>query len=188
VYGPLLDRAEAGNDLVVLFSGDAPAGDTWREFCLQQADRILAITAGGPPAPGFRPRPELLGCDLVAYGVTPGARDLEPWTAALEPIESHIVRPATIDDDLARAARRLSGRSVGLVLSGGGARAFAHVGVVQELAAAGVTVDRVAGVSMGAFVGALYAMGLDADEIDARCFESGSSAGRWRTTRSRGMR
>jgi NTE family protein len=34
-----------------------------------------------------------------------------------------------------------------------------------------VTIDRVAAVSMGAFVGALFAMGLDADEIDARCFE-----------------
>ena len=68
-------------------------------------------------------------------------------------------------------ARRLCGRSVGIVLSGGGARAFSHIGVLEELLAAGVEIDRVAGVSMGAFVGALFAMGLDADEMDARCFE-----------------
>jgi len=43
--------------------------------------------------------------------------------------------------------------------------------VLEELAAAGVTIDRVAGVSMGAFVGALFAMGLDGDAIDARCFD-----------------
>jgi predicted acylesterase/phospholipase RssA len=57
------------------------------------------------------------------------------------------------------------------VLSGGGARAFSHIGVLEELTAAGVSIDRVLGVSMGAFVGALFAMGLDGDEIDARCFE-----------------
>jgi len=68
-------------------------------------------------------------------------------------------------------ARRLSGTSVGIVLSGGGARAFAHIGVLDELAAAGVTIDRIAGVSMGAVIGALYAMGHDAGQIDAICFE-----------------
>jgi NTE family protein len=56
------------------------------------------------------------------------------------------------------------------VLSGGGARAFSHIGVLEELTAAGITIDRVVGVSMGAFVGALFAMGADADEIDRRCF------------------
>jgi NTE family protein len=43
--------------------------------------------------------------------------------------------------------------------------------VLEELLAAGIEIDRVAGVSMGAFVGALFAMGLDPDEIDARCFQ-----------------
>jgi predicted acylesterase/phospholipase RssA len=66
---------------------------------------------------------------------------------------------------------RLAGRSLGIVLSGGGARAFAHVGVLEELVAAGVTLDRVAGVSMGAFIGAMFAMEMDADEIDARCYD-----------------
>jgi predicted acylesterase/phospholipase RssA len=57
------------------------------------------------------------------------------------------------------------------VLSGGGARAFSHIGVLEELVAAGVKIDRVAGVSMGAVIGALFAMELDADEIDAICFD-----------------
>ena len=66
-------------------------------------------------------------------------------------------------------ARRLSGTSTGIVLSGGGARAFAHIGVLEELTAAGMTVDRIAGVSMGAFIGALFAMGHDADAICPAC-------------------
>jgi len=57
---------------------------------------------------------------------------------------------AELDGDLARIARRLTGRSVGLVLSGGGARGFAHIGVLEELVEAGVVVDRIAAVSMGA--------------------------------------
>ena len=60
---------------------------------------------------------------------------------------------------------------MGIVLSGGGARAFSHIGVLEELATAGVTINRVAGVSMGAVIGALFAMGHDAQEIDAICFE-----------------
>jgi predicted acylesterase/phospholipase RssA len=82
-----------------------------------------------------------------------------------------VVREEQRDRDLQRAARRLSGRSIGVVLSGGGARAFSHIGVLEELTAAGLKIDRVLGVSMGAFVGALFAMGLEGDEIDARCFE-----------------
>jgi NTE family protein len=68
-------------------------------------------------------------------------------------------------------ARRLAGRSVGLVLSGGGARCFSQIGVIEELHAAGVRIDRIAGTSMGAFIGALLAQGLDHEEIDARCYE-----------------
>src|SRR5262249_10492273 len=92
-------------------------------------------------------------------------------TAALTPIESHAFASESADRDAERIARRLTGRSVGVVLSGGGARAFAHIGVLDELVAAGVEIDRVAGVSMGAFIGALFAMGMDPSEIDALCFE-----------------
>lgn len=171
VYGPLLDRAEGGHDLVLLAAGSALSSAPWTEFSLQQADRILVLSGGGPVPAALRERPELRGCDLVAYDVQPGSGALDGWAALLDPIESHALREAELDADVARVARRLSGRSVGVVLSGGGARAFSHIGVLEELTAAGVTIDRVAGVSMGAFVGALFAMGLDADEMDARCFE-----------------
>lgn len=54
---------------------------------------------------------------------------------------------------------------VALVLSGGGARGFAHIGVLQVLEAHDVRIDAVAGTSMGAILGALYAAGHGADEI-----------------------
>jgi hypothetical protein len=49
--GPLLDRAEAGHDLIVLVGGSALQREPWTEFCLRQADRILAVTAGGQVPP-----------------------------------------------------------------------------------------------------------------------------------------
>ena len=56
---------------------------------------------------------------------------------------------------------------VGLVLSGGGAKGFAHIGVLKVLEATGVKLDYIAGTSMGAVVGGLYASGYSAREIDS---------------------
>jgi lysophospholipid hydrolase len=59
--------------------------------------------------------------------------------------------------DFHRLARRLCGKSVGLVLGGGGARGIAHVGIIRALEEAGIPIDMVGGTSIGAFIGALYA-------------------------------
>jgi len=56
---------------------------------------------------------------------------------------------------------------IGLVLSGGGAKGFAHIGVLKVLEAAGVKVDYIGGTSMGAVVGGLYASGYSATQIDS---------------------
>lgn len=63
--------------------------------------------------------------------------------------------------DFHRLARRLCGKSVGLVLGGGGARGCAHVGVIRALEEAGLPIDIVGGTSIGAFVGAVYAQDAD---------------------------
>lgn len=56
--------------------------------------------------------------------------------------------------------------TIGLVLSGGGAKGAAHVGVIKVLEANQIPVDYIAGTSIGAFVGGLYALGYTADEIE----------------------
>ena len=73
------------------------------------------------------------------------------------------------EQGLDRVARRLSGRSVGVVLSGGGARGFAHIGALQAMQDAGLEIDRVGGCSMGALVGALFAAGRSIPEIHRIC-------------------
>jgi NTE family protein len=71
--------------------------------------------------------------------------------------------PATAAPAIAPAGER---PRVGLVLSGGGARGFAHVGVLKALEAARVPVDVIVGTSMGAIIGGLYASGMTADDLE----------------------
>ncbi|HMS62565.1 MAG TPA: MFS transporter [Solirubrobacteraceae bacterium] len=162
----LLERLERDHDHVVLAGRD---GDPWAAFAARQADRIVVVAGDADPPSGAADRAELRGADLVV--VSPRLGAATPWLDALSPRALHLVRPATADRDRARAARRIAGRSVGIVFSGGGARAFAHIGVLDEFAAAGIEVDRVGGCSMGALIAAMSALGMEPDEIDARCYE-----------------
>ena len=75
--------------------------------------------------------------------------------------------PAAMD----RLARLVAGRAVGLVLGGGGARGFAHIGLLRALAEAGLPVDLVGGTSMGAFIAALHARGMEPQAIRDCCHE-----------------
>ena len=70
---------------------------------------------------------------------------------------------AAAADPAASSPHRLR---IGLVLSGGGARGLAHVGVLKALERAHVRVDAIAGTSMGAIVGGLYASGMSADQLE----------------------
>lgn len=56
---------------------------------------------------------------------------------------------------------------VGLVLSGGGAKGLAHIGVLKVIEEAGVQIDYIGGTSMGAIIGALYASGYSASQLDS---------------------
>lgn len=58
-------------------------------------------------------------------------------------------------------------KRVGLVLSGGGAKGVAHIGVLKVLEKAGIPIDYIAGTSMGSIVGGLYAIGYDAKMLDS---------------------
>ena len=166
-----VDAHERDHDHVVLLAGLPSGRDAWTELCLRQADRVLALTSGGPVPNWVYWHPQLRACDLVFVDRGDGV-GVGDWTRALTPR-----RRLRVEDGpcwragVEAAARRLARRSIGVVLSGGGARGFAHIGVLEELAAAGVEIDRVGGVSCGAWIGAMFALGMDPDEIDARCYE-----------------
>ncbi|KAI5848150.1 hypothetical protein BZA05DRAFT_404571 [Tricharina praecox] len=88
---------------------------------------------------------------------------------------------STAKSDFHRIARRLTGKSIGLVLGGGGARGIAHLGVIRALEEAGIPIDVVGGTSIGAFIGALYSRDADIVPVygHAKRF-SGRMASLWR--------
>jgi Predicted esterase of the alpha-beta hydrolase superfamily len=168
--GATLDRAERDHDVVVLVAaptpGSAPGESVWERACVRQADRVLMLAAQ-PVHPGDRSWPAG-AVELVTTGVAADSHRHRALVSDLAPAEHHRVRPGHAGD-LGRIARDLAGRSVGLVLSGGGARGLAHLGVLRALEEHGVTIDRVGGTSIGAIVAALVALELDAATTLERC-------------------
>ncbi len=137
----------------------------WSSRCARQADRLVLVAAAGDdPAPGRLEqavedaiaRVELL---LVQRDDTPSPAGTDEWLRRRRVHTHHHVRPG-VRGDWDRAARRLTGRALGLVLSGGGARGFAHVGVLRAASEAGLEWDIVGGTSMGALLGGAFACGL----------------------------
>lgn len=161
-YPALLARAERDHDAVILLGG---ADDAWSAFARRQADRALFVADPETTIDG-----RVRGHDLVLLGpLAPGVT--ERWLVEAEPAAHHLVFPVDYDAGARRIARRLAGRALGVVLSGGGARGFAHIGALAALRDAGYDVDRIGGCSMGAFVGAMAAMGWDGSQMRDRCHD-----------------
>jgi predicted acylesterase/phospholipase RssA len=162
----LLDRLEPDHDQVLLITGSADEQDPWTAFCLRQADRVVAVAGPAAVSPALPAR--MRGADLAFCARDDRAGGIGPWIEALDPARRYLLRDG--DGSAAgaeRMARRLAGRAVGVVLSGGGARGAAHLGVLEELVAAGVEIDRIGGTSMGAMIAGLFASGLSIEDAAA---------------------
>src|SRR4051794_3656283 len=173
-YAQLLDRAERDHRQVVLMAPAPDVADPWSAFSVRAADRLICVCRGRErPPEGIAQIKRLHGCDMVMTSDGSEPHELlDAWVEALQPRSVRLVPEQGGDaPGIESLARRLAGRSTGLVLSGGGARAFAHVGVLTGLLEAGVKVDRVAGCSGGAWVGAQFALGRSPEEIRVNCHE-----------------
>lgn len=155
----------------VVFTLADPAEPVWAARCLRQADRVLLVADAMQPA-GLDPSvverlehvPDVCRVDLVL--LHPAGTEAPTGTAAwLDAVDVTLHHHVRVGDaaHARRLARHLVGRARGLVLGGGGARGFAHLGVLRALDELGIEVDVVAGTSIGSVMGALYAAGLDHD-------------------------
>jgi NTE family protein/lysophospholipid hydrolase len=152
-----------------------PSETSWTRWCLNQTDRIVLITdaeatdmvdginrkfadhtvAGAPV------RVDLM---LVQKQGADQPRGTGAWMKlACRQRHYHVRLGHTTD--FQRAARRMSARPLGVVLGGGGARGFAHLGVLQALEEAGVPIDIIGGTSMGAVMAGCYARGRSPHQI-----------------------
>ncbi|MDR3513505.1 MAG: patatin-like phospholipase family protein [Caulobacteraceae bacterium] len=154
----------------------AEAGQTaWKHIVGRQVDRLFRIGRGdrAPPTQidlyAFEALESHRFVDLVLIQPADRARPTgaDAWIDAVRPARLFHLRQGA-RDDVQRMARTLAGLSIGLVLSGGGARAYAHIGAIRALRAAKAPIDFVGGVSMGAIIAAAVAMGWDDEEIDWR--------------------
>ncbi|MDQ3121258.1 MAG: patatin-like phospholipase family protein [Actinomycetota bacterium] len=163
-WGPGLGDLERAHEFVLLQA--ALDGSAWSAFCMRQADRVVVATEGRLPADLSPPA----GCELV-FLRTPSIEDVASWTKADPRAHYVVTSDQALPDATRRLARRLTGRSLGIVLSGGGARAFAHIGVLQALAEEKIVIDRFGGCSMGAFVAGMAALGRSPEAMVEICHQ-----------------
>lgn len=170
------DAIEAAHD-VTIYCGENTSS-TWSLLCLRRADYVVLVADGAAPPrrPELMPRLEALRRRRVILVLTHDQTKRLPAASAgwLTQVPAQYHRHIRLDraDDVARLARFLIDRAVGLVLSGGGARAYGHIGVAQALRESGIEFDLLGGTSMGAIVAAGIAHEWDFDEIRARLHEA----------------
>ncbi|MCC7370242.1 MAG: patatin-like phospholipase family protein [Chloroflexi bacterium] len=164
----------------VLFEADAHPS-AWTRRCIRQADRVLIVgRAGGPPTEAeIGARLHQVGADgpdirreLVLLHPEGATRPVNSkrWLDVVPCTTHHQVRSGEAGD-VARLGRRLLGRPIGLVLSGGGARAIAHLGVMRAMDELGIPIDLVVGSSAGAIISSLYAADPSVDRLVERSRE-----------------
>lgn len=164
-------RLEAANDYVVYVADSQPS--VWSNLCVRQADALLllaraeteagdwAVLHGQRGASLAPQRAELILLHDGDFVRGAAAR----WIARHPDIAHHHVNGTA---DIQRVARVLTGRGIGLVLSGGGARGFAHIGIVKALREAGIPIDLVGGTSIGGILGAGVALRWSVQELTER--------------------
>jgi NTE family protein/lysophospholipid hydrolase len=153
----------------ILYECD-PEASVWTQRCLRQADLVLIVhPAECAPAPGeiearmsagelsSGGRRELV---LLHQESTQRPAGTRQWLQASRVDAHHHVRADRVAD-YERLARLITGRATSLVLSGGGARGFAHIGVIRAMQESGLPIDLVGGTSMGSIIAGQYALGYE---------------------------
>lgn len=152
-----------------------PEDTKWTRWCLDQTDRVIAIARAEDTS--AIERIDRLFSDRMVAGdrvyidlvllqdhdvILPKKSNV--WHKLKCVARHHHVRD-TKSNDYQRVARWIEGRPIGLTLGGGGARGFAHIGVLQALEERGVPIDAVGGTSMGAVIAGAYARGWSPHKI-----------------------
>jgi NTE family protein len=166
-------RFEVSHD-VIFYRGDTP-DSPWTHLSLRQADRVFLLARADQPLPlrpfdmpAFKERATGLPELLLLHPAGPSRALPEHFALKSGLFESHHHIRAGRTEDICRLARFVSGRAVGLVLAGGGARGFAHIGIIKALREAHVPIDQLGGASMGAIIAAGLAAEWGIEEMTDR--------------------
>ena len=158
-----LDEQETANHFVV-YQADGEMSE-WTRRTLRQADRILLVGQAGDD-------PEVCLFEAEVNNIAAVRKDLIllypdghkmpkgtiNWLEPRQVKRHHHIR-WNLDTDFERLGRFIAGKAVALCLGGGGARGFAHFGVLQTLEEAGIPIDIIGGNSIGAYISGVYSIG-----------------------------
>ncbi|DBB17173.1 TPA: hypothetical protein ACH3X3_014241 [Trebouxia sp. C0006] len=136
------------------YTAGGPLSEKWSEIFPQEQSRRGQLDDKSWTS--YLRRVEL----VLLHGPDSEPQGTAAWLEARPHLARHHHIRLTHPKDLARLGRWMAGKAVGLVLSGGGSRGLAHLGVLHALDDAGVPVDIIGGTSQGAFMAALYSQGL----------------------------
>ncbi len=174
----------------VLYQADSTYSH-WTELCTRQADVLYIIKDGQSVSSAsseiedkiLRQKSISSRVSLILRHktVTDSFVDVYEWIRKHE-INDYFHVDAENVDDIARIVRLITGNSIGLVLSGGGARGLAHVGVIRALEQAKIPIDIIGGTSAGSLIAGAYAMGCGSHEIERLCNQFLSSGSRFDIT------
>ncbi|NBC07327.1 MAG: cyclic nucleotide-binding domain-containing protein [Bacteroidetes bacterium] len=165
-----LNEVEYEHDYV-LYECDAEPSE-WSQRCLRQADLIIYVAdATQPPQVS-----EMEQCCQAQSGIvqnlllvhpadTPLPSNTGAWLQERPAIDGHFHIRQGDGAHLARLARILTRNAVGLVLAGGAAKGFAHLGVYKALREEGIVVDYLGGTSVGGMMAALIALDTSMDDL-----------------------
>ena len=154
--------------------------ETWLRACARQSERICLVTEFDEQSSTEISRGFLEvqhDHQMVDLFILHNDVDVCPLSTQqyLDKIDAnrHFHIRKSVDAEWQRWGRVVNGRGVGLVLSGGGARAYAHIGVIRALREVNVPIDFIAGSSMGGIIAACVAMGQSMEEMEEsirKCF------------------
>lgn len=167
-----LDKIEAEHQFLLLVTDSEPS--QWTRRCLRHSDELLLVADADQPSDRH----------AIEYGLhgAIGTEEVHKLLVLLHPDErrtptntrrwyagrnlsGHVHLRRHSLGDWQRLGRIISRNTIGLVLSGGGARGFAHLGVLRALEETKIKFDTVAGTSIGAVIAAYAAMDLSAEEM-----------------------
>ena len=167
-----LNKQESNYRYIVYETDPVPS--EWTERCLRQADRLLlvgqahlAAKLGEIEAKLIQsPRYKSLPTSLALLHATDGRsyRRTDEWLAVRK-VKQHYHVFYNRGESIQRLARLLTSNGVGLVLGGGGARGFAHIGGLKALREFGIPIDKVGGTSMGSIIAGMAALEWDYDTM-----------------------
>ncbi|MBT9597293.1 MAG: patatin-like phospholipase family protein [Vitreoscilla sp.] len=171
----LLDEIEAAHDFVLLVADDGPTD--WTRRCARHSDELLLLADSAQPPlihanetqclMNRQPATEAAEILVLLHAAdAPCPQGTAKWLSR-RPVTDHLhIRP-TLARDMARLARFEARKAVGLVMAGGGARGFAHLGILRALLERGIEIDCVGGTSMGSLMALLVASDRPLPELMA---------------------